>query len=79
MYNEKNHRDIYITANMPPIEDIVTLTDNPRQKSLKHLCTSLSPCKCWDVIAKLFGYNSMEGENERVQFSKVFQGFCLRL
>lgn len=37
MCNEKNHRDIYITANMPPIEDMVTWTDNPRQKSLKRL------------------------------------------
>ena len=65
MCNEKNHRDVYVTANMPPIEDIVIWTANPRQKSLKHLCTSLFLCKCWDVIAKLFGYNSMEGENER--------------
>ena len=44
MCNEKNHRDIYITINMPSIEDIVTWTDNPRQKSLKHLCTSLLLC-----------------------------------
>ena len=78
MCNQKNHRYIYIPANMPPVEDIVTLTDNPRQKSLKLLCT----LQCWDVIAKLRGYNNIangRGKRKGAEFSKVFQGFCLRL
>ena len=43
-----------------------------------------TPLQCWDVIAMLRGYNIIakreeEGGTKEAEFSKVFQGFCLRL
>ena len=41
------------------------------------------PQQCWDVIAKLRGYNNIAkgggGDEKETGFSKGFQGFCLRL
>ena len=42
------------------------------------------PLQCWDVIVKLHGYNNIEkgrggGGRKEAKFSKVFEGFCLRL
>ena len=43
------------------------------------------PLQCWDVIAKLHGYNNIAkgrgggGGRKEAKFSKVFEGFCLRL
>ena len=56
---------------------------SPCPKSLKHLCTSLFPCnllRCYCKVAWLQQHCKREGEIRREQnFSKVFQGFCLRL
>ena len=62
-------------------------TYNPRQKSLKHLSTPLSHCnvemglQCYVVTATTLqkGGGGWAGGTKGAEFSKVFQGFCLRL
>ena len=56
-----------------------------RQSSPKMLETPVHvpfPLQCGDVTAKLRGYNNIangRGKRKEAEFSKVFQGFCLRL
>ena len=77
MCNEKSHRDIYITANMPPIEDIVTWTVNPRQKSLKHLLNA-RPFSSANVEMWLQSYlatTTWRAKTKGSSFSKLFKVF----
>ena len=77
MCNEKNHCDIYITANMPPIEDMVTWTDNPRQKSLKHLLNA-RPFSSANVEMWLQSYlatTTWRGKTRGSSFPKCFKVF----
>ena len=58
------------------------ITYNPRQKSLKHLCTSLSPCNVEMLLQSCVAATTLRcegGKQKGAEFSKVFQGFCLRL
>ena len=58
------------------------ITYNPRQKSLKHLCTSLSPCNVEMLLQSCVATTTLQkggGKQKGAEFSKVFQGFCLRL
>ena len=75
MCNEKNHRDVYVTANMPPIEDIVIWTANPRQKSLKHLCTSLFLCIFEMWLQSYLATTAWRGKTKGSSFPKCFKGF----
>ena len=55
---------------------------NPRQNSLKHLCTSLSPCNVEMLLQSCMATTTLQkggGKQKGAEFSKVFQGFCLRL
>ena len=55
---------------------------NPRQKSLKHLCTSLSACNVEMLLQSCVATTTLQkggGKQKGAEFSKVFQGFCLRL
>ena len=55
---------------------------NPHQKSLKHLCTSLSPCNVEMLLRSCVATTTLQkggGKQKGAEFSKVFQGFCLRL
>ena len=55
---------------------------NPRQKSLKHLCTSLSACNVEMLLQSCVATTTLQkgaGKQMGAEFSKVFQGFCLRL
>ena len=55
---------------------------NPRQKSLKHLCTSLSPRNIGMLLQSCMATTTLQkggGKQKGAEFSKVFQGFCLRL
>ena len=54
---------------------------NPRQKSLKDLCTSLSACNVEMLLQSCVATTLQKGGgNEKgAEFSKVLQGFCLRL
>ena len=77
MCNEKNHRDIYITANMPPIEDMVTWTDNPRQKSLKHLLNARpffsASVEMW--LQSYLATTTWRGKTRGSSFPKCFKVF----
>ena len=55
---------------------------NPRQKSLKHLCTSLSACNVEMLLQSCVATTTLQkggGKQKGAEFSKAFQGFCLRL
>ena len=57
-------------------------TYNPRQKSLKHLCTSLSAYNVEMLLQSYVATTTLQkggGKQKGAEFSKVFQGFCLRL
>ena len=61
---------------------LIYRTYNPRQKSLKHLCTSLSPCNVEMLLQSCVATTTLQkggGKQKGAEFSKVFQGFCLRL
>ena len=74
MCNQKNHRYIYIPANMPPVEDIVTLTDNPRQNPWN----SYARCNVEMLLQSYVATTTLQmgGGKEREQnFPKCFKVF----
>ena len=55
---------------------------NPCQKSLEHLCASLSLCNVEMWLQSYVATTTLQkggAKRKGAEFSKVFQGFCLRL